>query len=93
MSASLFSPDWYRVAEVRPRLRPRAALSHREVRDQDSQIDEDVADQALALVGHLVADRDWLPVPQQLSVVLTDAGEAALAELAEADPLLAASPA
>ncbi|MGA3397594.1 MAG: hypothetical protein ABSC95_00135 [Acetobacteraceae bacterium] len=32
MSASLFSPDWYRVADLRPRLRPRAALHRREMR-------------------------------------------------------------
>src|SRR3984885_12044068 len=32
MSASLFSPDWYRVADLRPRLRPRAQLHRREMR-------------------------------------------------------------
>ena len=32
MSGSLFSPDWYRVADLRPRLRPRAALHRREMR-------------------------------------------------------------
>lgn len=33
MSAgSLFSPDWYRVAELRPQLRPRTTLARREMR-------------------------------------------------------------
>jgi putative peptide zinc metalloprotease protein len=32
MSGSLFSPDWYRVADLRPRLRPVAALHRREMR-------------------------------------------------------------
>lgn len=31
-AASLFSPDWYRVADLRPRLRSVAALQRREVR-------------------------------------------------------------
>lgn len=34
MSASLFSADWYRVADLKPRLRPRAELHRREMRGQ-----------------------------------------------------------
>ena len=34
MSTSLFSADWYRVADLRPRLRPVAALHRREMRGQ-----------------------------------------------------------
>lgn len=59
--------------------------------EQDSQVDEGTADQALALVRRLDAGRDWNALPRQLTVVLTEAGEARLAAMAEADPVLAAT--
>jgi preprotein translocase subunit SecA len=58
---------------------------------QDSQVDEGTADQALALVERLEQGRDWHPLPRQHMVLLTEAGEARLETIVADDPALAAS--
>ena len=54
--------------------------------EQDSQIDEEIADRALAFARRLVAGRDWAPIPHRLSALLTEEGEIRLAAWLEADP-------
>jgi preprotein translocase subunit SecA len=56
---------------------------------QDSQVDEATAAQAMALANRLSIGRDWLRLPNLLSVELTEAGDARLATLVETDPGLA----
>ena len=59
--------------------------------DQDSQVDETVAGQALRLAEHLTFGRDWRRLPDRLSVELTEACAARLETLVEVDPDLADS--
>ncbi|MEA2726703.1 MAG: preprotein translocase subunit SecA [Acetobacteraceae bacterium] len=59
--------------------------------EQDSQVDEGTADQALALVEQLEQGCDWHALPRQHMVLLTEAGEARLETMVENDPALAAS--
>jgi preprotein translocase subunit SecA len=53
--------------------------------EQDSRIDEETADRALEFARRLVAGRDWAPISQRLSALLTEAGEIRLAAWLEAD--------
>ena len=53
--------------------------------EQDSQVDEATAAQALALAGRLVIGRDWRSLSRRLVVELTEAGETRLETLIEAD--------
>jgi preprotein translocase subunit SecA len=57
--------------------------------EQDSQVDEATAAQALALAGRLVIGRDWRSLSRRLVVELTEAGETRLEALIEAEPVSA----